>query len=141
MSTTQSPLRIAYTGDPIAVDPERITEEMFVPNLGLDGDLRADDQPGAGAVSLFRQAEGEGALSIPDCLTVDCYARDDLHFGAFMLVAQPAGEPCTGVTRGWCDAETIARSRGDERKDNDPAVVREALELMAAEINAALSGQ
>ncbi len=141
MSTTQSPLRIAYTGDPVAVDPERITEEMFVPNLGFDGDLRADDQPGAGAVSLFRQAESEGALVIPDCLTVDCYARDDLHSSGFMLVAQPAGGLCSGVTRGWCDAETIARSRGDERKDNDPAVVKEALELMAGEINAALSGQ
>jgi hypothetical protein len=31
--------------------------------------------------------------------------------------------------------------RGDERKDNDPAVVTEALEVIAAELNAALSGQ
>jgi hypothetical protein len=58
-----------------------------------------------------------------------------------MLAAQPTGDLCTGVTRGGCDAETIARSRGDERKDNDPAVVNKALEVIAAELNAALSGQ
>jgi hypothetical protein len=141
MSAPRPSLTIAYTGELVAVDPERITEEMFVPNVGYDGDLRADDQPGASAVSLFREAESEGALVIPDSLAVDCHARDDLRFSGFMLVAQPTGDLCTGVTRGWCDAETIARSRGDERKDNDPAVVNEALEVIAAELNAALSGQ
>jgi hypothetical protein len=35
----------------------------------------------------------------------------------------------------------VARSRGDERNDNAPTVVNEALEFMAADINAALSGQ
>jgi hypothetical protein len=141
MSAAQSRLTITYTGDAVTVDPERITEEMFVPNVGFNGDLRADDQPGAGAVSLFREAESEGALVIPDCLTIDCHARDDLRFSGFMLLAQPTGDLCTGVTRGWCDAETIARSRGDKREDNNPAVVKEALEFMAAEINTALSGQ
>jgi len=141
MSAPGASLTIAYTGEPATVDPERITEEMCVPNVGCNGDLRADDQPGASAVSLFRDAESEGALVIPDYLTVDCHARDDLHFSGFMLVAHPAGDLCTGITRGWCDAETIARSRGDERKDNDPAVVKQALEFIAAELNAALRGQ
>ncbi len=141
MSAPRPSLTIAYTGELVAVDPERITEEMFVPNVGYDDDLRADDQPGASAVSLFREAESEGALVIPDSLAVDCHARDDLRFSGFMLVAQPIEDLCTGVTRGWCDAETIARSRGDERKDNDPAVVTEALSVIAAELNAALSGQ
>ena len=66
MSALRPSLTIAYTGELVAVDPERITEEMFVPNVGYDDDLRADDQPGASAVSLFREAESEGALVIPD---------------------------------------------------------------------------
>jgi hypothetical protein len=80
MSAPQPSLTIAYTGELVAVDPERITEEMFVPNVGYDDDLRADDQPGASAVSLFREAESEGALVIPDSLAVACHARDDLRF-------------------------------------------------------------
>lgn len=68
MSAPRPSLTIAYTGELVAVDPERITEEMFVPNVGYDDDLRADDQPGASAVSFFREAESEGALVIPDSL-------------------------------------------------------------------------
>ena len=49
MSAPGASLTIAYTGEPVTVDPKRITEEMFVPNVGCDGDLRADDQPGASA--------------------------------------------------------------------------------------------
>ena len=39
MSALRPSLTIAYTGELVAVDPERITEEMFVPNVGHDGAL------------------------------------------------------------------------------------------------------
>jgi len=114
---------------------------MRVPNLGFDGDLHRDERPGAAAVNLFTEATSAGALVIPGDLIVDCYALDTFYFNRFMLVARPAGNLCTGVTRDWCDVLAVARSRGDERKDNDPAMVKEALEFMAADINAALSGE
>ena len=140
MSSTQSPLPTTYTDDRLTADPEWILELMRVPNLGFDGDLHRDDRPGATAVCLFTDATSAGALVIPGDLIVDCYALDTFYFNRFMLVARPARNLCTGVTRGWCDVLAVARSRGDKRNDNDPAVVAEALEFMAADINAALSG-
>jgi hypothetical protein len=141
MSTAQATLTITYTGDPVGVDHTRITEDMFVPNLGFDDSQRADDLPGAYTVSLFREAEGEGALVVPAGLTVDCFARDTCESHSFMLLAWPAGEDRAGVTQGWFDVAQIARAAGDQRNDDDPAVVREALEVMAAKFNAALRGE
>ncbi len=112
---------------------------MFVPNLGYDGLL--DDLPGATAVSLFREAASEGALVIPDELTIDCHSRDDYHFNGFLLLIRPEPDAPFGLTSGWCEVETIARERGDHRADNDPAAVREALEVMAREVNAALGAE
>lgn len=109
---------------------------MFVPNLGYDGVV--DDLPGASAVSLVREAVGEGALVVPDELTVECHARDDYHFSGFLLVIAPEPGAAFGITSGWCDVETIARTREDHRADNDPTVVREALDFIAHEINTAL---
>lgn len=139
MSSTQSPLTTTYTSDPVTVNPEWILDVMRVPSLGFDGDLHPDERPGAAAVCLFKEAQSAGALVIPGDLVVDCYALDTVYFNRFMLVARPVGNLCTGVTRGWCDVLTVARSRGDERSDNDPAVVKAALEFMAADINTALS--
>jgi len=142
MTASQSPLTITYTGDPVAVDPERITKDMFVPNVGHDGALYADDLPGQVAAELLNLAESEGALVIPDGLVLDCYGDDDRDGGGgFILVAYPAGERHAGVTCGWRDADNLARRAEDDHDDNDANAVREALEFMAAEINAALSGQ
>jgi hypothetical protein len=140
MSSTQSPLTTTYTDDRATVDPEWILEVMRVPNLGFDGELYRDERPAAAAVCLFKEAVSAGALVIPDALiVVDCYARDSFYFNGFTLVARPAENLCTGITRGWCDVLAVARLRGDKRSDNDPAVVKAALEFMASDINAALS--
>jgi hypothetical protein len=141
MNQLGSPLRIIYTGEPVRVNRERITEVMWVPSLGLDDPLRADDLPGARAASLFREAEGEGALVVPEGIVVDCYSRDTHLTHDFLLVVAPPGENQTGVTQGWFDVELLVREVGDERADNDPEVVREALEVMAAKIDAALNGE
>jgi hypothetical protein len=137
MSTALSSITIVYAGEPVEVEQERITGDMFVPNLGYDGVI--DDLPGATAVSLFREAVGEGALVVPDELIIECHARDGFEFSAFLFVIQPEPGAPFGVTSGWCDVETIARAREDQRADNDPSVVGEALEVMASEINAALA--
>jgi hypothetical protein len=136
MSTVLSSITIVYAGEPVEVARERITGDMFVPNLGEDG--FCDDQPGSSAASLFREAASKGALVVPDELTVECHARDDFHFSGFLLVIRPEPEAAFGITSSWCDVETIARARGDHRADNDPTVIREALDFMAREINAAL---
>jgi len=140
MSSTQSHLPTTYTDNRVTVDPEWILEVIRVPSLGFDGGLDRDERPGAAAVCLFKEAASAGALVIPGDVVVDCYALDTFYFNRFMLVARPTGNLCTGVTRGWCDVLAVARSRGDERSDNNPAVVKAALEFMAADINAALSG-
>lgn len=140
MNHTGSPLQIIYTGEPVRVDHERITEDMWVPNLGFDGHQRADDLPGASAVSLFREAEGEGALVAPQGIVLDCYSRDTHVTHDFMLIASSTGENQTSVTQGWFDVELLVQEVDDRRADNDPAVVREALEVMAAKLNAALNG-
>jgi hypothetical protein len=141
MNNIDSPLQITYTGEPVRVNRERITEDMWVPNLGLDDPLRADDLPGASAASLFREAEGEGALVVPEGIVVDCYSRDTHLTHDFMLVVSPPGENQAGVTQGWFDVELLVREVGDGRADNDPEVVREALEVMAAKFNAVLNGE
>jgi hypothetical protein len=137
MSTALSSIAIVYAGEPVEVARERITGDMFVPNLGYDGVV--DDLPGATVVSLVREAVGEGALVVPDELTVECHASDDYHFSGFLLVIAPEPGAAFGITSGWCDVETIARTREDHRADNDPTVVREALDFIAREINTALS--
>lgn len=139
MSTALSSITIIYAGEPLTVAAGQITGDMFVPNLGYDGLL--DDLPGATAASLFREAASEGALVIPDELTIDCYARDDYHFNGFLLLIRPEPDAAFALTSGWCDVETIARARGDHRADNDPAVVHEALEVMAREVNTALGAE
>jgi hypothetical protein len=139
MSTALSSITIVFAGEPVEVARERITGDMFVPNLGEDG--FCDGQPGSSAASLFREAASKGALVVPDELTVECYARDDFHFSGFLLVIRPEPEAAFGITSSWCDVETIARARGDHRADNDPTVIREALDFMAREINSALGAE
>jgi hypothetical protein len=133
-------IKITYTGDPMRVDPDRITDEMFVPNLGFNDPRHADDRPGEVAARLFIAAEGSGALVIPDGVALDCYGDHDDDGGGFMLVAYPRGERGAGVTCGWRDVRNIVRLDGDTREDNDPEVVKHALSFMAAEINVALKG-
>ena len=43
-----------------------------------------------------------------------------------------------GVTCGWRDVENIVCPEGDPRPDNDRRLVKEALQFMAGELNAAL---
>ncbi len=140
MNNADCPLQITYTGEPVRVNPERITEAMWVPSLGHGDPLWADDMPGASAAFLFREAEGEGALVIPEGVMVDCYSRDTEFAHDFMLVAYPARGTGAGVTNGWFDVELLAERDGT-RPGNDRAVVREALEVMAATIDAALRGE
>ena len=135
MNNTGCPLRITYTGEPVRVNQERITEEMSVPDFGWN-----DTRPGNDAVTLFTDAESTGALVVPEGITVDCYSRDTDEAHDFMLVAYPAGGSGAGVTGGWFDVELLAERDG-ARSRNDRAVVREALEFMAAKIDAALNGE
>jgi len=140
MSHSESPLQIIYTGLLVAVNHERITEDMWVPNLGYADHRAADDLPGACAVSLFREAEGEGALVVPEGLALDCHSRDMHLTHEVMLIASRLGENKVGVTLGWFDVGLLVRGVDDERADNDSRVVFEALAVMAAKLNAALKG-
>ena len=140
MNTTQATLTINYRGESVRVDPARITEDMFVPNIGHDGSLQADDLPGRAAAVLFHTAEGEGALITPEGMAVDCFANDDEDGGGFILVAYRADDRSVGVSCGWVDVASITRGREDHRQDNDTNVVRAALEFMAEQINTALKG-
>jgi hypothetical protein len=136
MNNANSPLQIIYTGEPVRVDPGRITKEMYVPRLGWGATL-----PGKDVVTLFTEAESKRALVVPGGIFVDCYSRDPHEAHDFMLVAYPAGQCRAGVTNGWYDVELLAKEQGDPRPTNDPAVVREALEVMAAKINSALNAE
>jgi hypothetical protein len=138
MNAAQPTLAITYTGEPVRVNRRRITADMYVPNLGHEGALYADDLQGRAACALFAVAEAEGALVLPDGLDVACYGDDDPAGGVFILVAHPAGNCRAGATCGWRDVDHLGRRDGDKRLDNDPEVVAEALEYMAGEINAAL---
>lgn len=137
----RSPLIIVYTGDFVRVDAKLITKNMRVPNLGFDPSRHADRTPSAVAARLFQSAVSQRALVIPDCLLVFAYARDTFDRHEFMLLACAATGTRAGVTHGWCAVELLAREVEDSRTDDDPAVVREALEIMAAKINAALKGE
>lgn len=137
MSATPALLTIAYTGEQIAVDPEQITEDMFVPNVGNDP-LYGDGSPGRVGATLFQAAESAKALVIPNDLAVECYGDDDEDGGGIILEIYPAEDRRVGLTCGWRDAGNLARRAGDDRDDNDPLVVKEALEFMAGEINSAL---
>jgi hypothetical protein len=136
MNHTGSPLQIIYTGEPVRVNHRRITKKMYVPHLGW-----ADTLPGRDVVTLFTEAESKGALVVPKGIIVDCYCRDTDEAHDFMLVAYPAGQNRAGVTDGWFDVKLLVREPDDPRPENDSAVVREALEVMAAKINAALRGE
>jgi hypothetical protein len=59
MNHAGSLLKITYTGEPVRADHERITEDMFVPNVGHDGPLHADDLPGQVVAGLFNLAVSE----------------------------------------------------------------------------------
>jgi hypothetical protein len=141
MNSSASTLTILYTGDLARVDPAKITEEMYVPNVGQRGILHADDRPGEVAARLFDTAESEGALLIPKGLRIECFGDDDTDGGGIILIAYRQSGPHVGVTCGWRDAENLAAHPVDEREDNDPEIVRMALEFMVGEINGALRPQ
>jgi hypothetical protein len=114
---------------------------MWVPNLGRNDPLQADRCPGNVAALLFEQAKEARALAIPDGLRAECYGDDDIDGGGFVLAVYPASGPGAGVTCGWRDVENIVCPEGDPRPDNDRRLVKEALEFMASEMNAALGIQ
>jgi hypothetical protein len=137
MSTPVSPITISYNGPPVKIVARRITSKMWVPNLGRNDPLRADCCPGEIAARLFEQAKEACALVIPKGLRAECYGDDDIDGGGFVLVVYPA-HGSAGVTCGWRDVENIVCPEGDARPDNDRRLVKEALEFMASEMNAAL---
>jgi hypothetical protein len=138
MSTPASPITISYSGAPVKVDGRRITRAMWVPNLGRNDPLQADQNPGEAAAALFEQAIAARALVIPSELRVDCYSDEDDCGGGFILVVYPSDGSVAGVTCGWRDVENIVCPEGDPRPDNDRRLVKEALQFMAGELNAAL---
>lgn len=137
MSTSTSPITVSYSGTPVKVDGRRITREMFVPNLGRNDPLQADESPGEVAAALFEQAIAARALVIPSELCAECYGDSDANGGGFILAVYPSWS-AGGVTRGWRDVENIVCPEGDPRPDNDRRLVKEALQFMAGELNAAL---
>lgn len=137
MSTSASPITISYSGAPVKVDGRRITREMWVPNLGRNDPLQADESPGEVAAALFEQAKTVRALVIPSELRAECYGDSDADGGGFILVISPTCGSA-GVTCGWRDVENIVCPAGDPRPDNDRQLVKEALQFMASELNAAL---
>jgi hypothetical protein len=140
MNPTGALLKIIYEGVPVRVEPEDITETMRVPKLGIGGPQRPDVLPAEIALRLFSHAVVEGALVVPRCLVVVPYSYDTSSRHELMLLACPGPEPRVGVTQGWFPVEQLARDASDTRGDSDPGVVREALEVMAENINAALRG-
>jgi hypothetical protein len=110
---------------------------MCVPNLGRNDILQADPNPGEVAAHLFEQAIQARTLVIPDDLRVECYADDDKAGGGFILAVYPR-RGTVGITCGWRDVENIICPQGDPRPDNDRRLVKDALQFMAGEINAAL---
>jgi hypothetical protein len=57
-----------------------------------------------------------------------------------MLVAYPAGGRGAGITDGWFDVELLTECDGT-RSQNHRTLVREALEVLAAKIDATLNGE
>lgn len=137
MTTSTSPIAINYTGVPVKVDGRRITRDMSVPNLRGDDPLQVDENPGEAAARLFDQATAARALMIPDELRAECYSDDGIDWDGFIIAVYPA-RGSQGVTCGWRDVKNIARPQKDARAGNDRHLVREALEFMARELNAAL---
>jgi hypothetical protein len=137
MGTPDSPITINYSGPPVKVDGRRINREMWVPNLGRNDPLHADPCPGEVAASLFEQAKAARALVIPDELRAECYGDNDSDGGGFILAVYSTSS-AEGVTCGWRDVENIVCPEGDPRPDNDRRLIKEALQFMAAEMNAAL---
>lgn len=137
MSTSASPITISYSGPPVKVDGRRITREMWVPNLGRNDPLQADRNPGEVAVRLFEQAIAARALVIPSELCAECYGDSDADGGGFILTISPICGSA-GVTCGWRDVENVVCREDDPRPDNDRRLVKEALQFMAGELNAAL---
>ena len=137
MSAPASPINISYGGPPVKVDGRRITREMYVPNLGRNDPLEADDCPGNVAAALFEQAKTARALVIPEGLRAECCGDNDADGGGFILAAYPT-HGSSGATCGWRDVENIVCAEGDPRPDNDRGLVKEALQFMASELNAAL---
>jgi hypothetical protein len=135
-----STITISYSGAPVTVNPRRINREMWVPNLGRNDPLQADQRPSEVAASLFEQAKTARALVIPDELRAECYSDDDAQGGGFILAVYPTNGTA-GVTCGWRDVENIVCPECDTRPDNDRRLVKEALQFMAAEMNAALGVQ
>jgi hypothetical protein len=132
MNTAASPpIAISYDGPPVKVDGRRITREMFVPNLGRNDPLQADECPGDVAAGLFEQATTARALVIPDELQADCYSDSDESGGGFILAVYATGGPA-GATCGWRDVENIVCPAGDPRADNDRRLVKEALQSWRA---------
>jgi hypothetical protein len=137
MSAPASPINISYGGPPVKVDGRRITREMYVPNLGRNDPLEAEDCPGNVAAALFEQAKTARALVIPEGLRAECCGDNDADGGGFILAAYPT-HGSAGATCGWRDVENIVCAEGDPRPDNDRGLVKEALQFMASELNAAL---
>lgn len=137
MTTSTSSIVINYGGAPVKVDGRRITGDMSVPNLGCDDPLQADEYPGEAAARLFDQASTARALVIPDELRAECYGDDDSDGGGLILAVYPTSGS-QGVTCGWRDVKNIVCPHGDARPDNDRRLVKEALEFIASEMNAAL---
>jgi hypothetical protein len=137
MGASASLITIRYSGRPITVSPRRITRDMWVPNLGRNDPLAADEFPGEVAVRLFEEAKEARALVIPDELRAECYGDNDSDGGGFILVVYPK-LGSAGVTCGWRDVENIVCPEGDPRPDNDRRLVTQALVFMAVEMNTAL---
>jgi len=137
MTTSTSPIVINYGGAPVKVDGRRITRDMSVPSLGCDDPLQADEYHGEAAARLFDQAITACALVIPSGLRAECYSDDDSDGGGFILAVYPTSGS-QGVTCGWRDVKNIACLQGDARPEDDRRLVKEALEFMASELNAAL---
>ncbi|HMH46962.1 MAG TPA: hypothetical protein VK538_04540 [Solirubrobacteraceae bacterium] len=110
---------------------------MSVPSLGCDDPLQADEYHGEAAARLFDQAITACALVIPSGLRAECYSDDDSDGGGFILAVYPTSGS-QGVTCGWRDVKNIACLQGDARPEDDRRLVKEALEFMASELNAAL---
>jgi hypothetical protein len=137
MTTSASPIAIGYDGASVKVDGRRITRDMSVPDLGRDDPIQADARPGEAAARLFEQAATARALVIPEGLRAECYGDDDSDGGGFILAVYPTCGS-QGVTCGWRDVKNIVRLQRDARPDDDRRLVKEALEFMAGELNAAL---
>lgn len=113
-------LRISYDGDPVRVEPEKITKDMLVPDVG-------DIECGQAAASLVDEAVAAGALTTPAGLEIDCFADDDSVGGLFMLVISPDGER-HGATYGWHEVENLSVGS-----------VKGALNFCADQLNRALN--